>query len=241
MTPLLYDELVPWYFLIDPPGDHADEATWYGDTLERATSLRPETLLELGSGAGNNALYLRSRFRCTLSDVSPKMLELSRAQNPECEHIEADMRTLRLGRTFDAVFIHDAISYMTTRADLRAALATAFAHTKPGGVAVIAPDQMSDTFEEHTALHEGHDATRALRCLEWDWDPDPHDERFRVEYAFLLRDGRELRAVHDGHDEGLFSRETWLGLLTEVGFRPQLAPRPLDDGGLEHLLLALRP
>ena len=47
------------------------------------------------------------------------MLALSRALNPECEHLAGDMRTLRLGRVFDAVFVHDAVCYMTTRADLR--------------------------------------------------------------------------------------------------------------------------
>ena len=30
------------------------------------------------------------------------------------------MRNVRLGRTFDAVFVHDAIMYMTTEVDLRA-------------------------------------------------------------------------------------------------------------------------
>ena len=29
------------------------------------------------------------------------------------------MRSVRLGRTFDAVFVHDAIAYMTTEDDLR--------------------------------------------------------------------------------------------------------------------------
>ena len=48
------------------------------------------------------------------------MLALSATLNPECEHLEGDMRTLRLGRTFDVVFIHDAISYLTTEDDLRA-------------------------------------------------------------------------------------------------------------------------
>ena len=43
------------------------------------------------------------------------MLELSRTLNPDCEHLEGDMRTLRLGRTFDAVLIHDAVMYMTDR------------------------------------------------------------------------------------------------------------------------------
>jgi hypothetical protein len=63
MTPL-YGELVPWYRLIDPAEDHVDEAAFCGDTLERAGRSRLETLLELGAGAGNNALYLKRRFRC---------------------------------------------------------------------------------------------------------------------------------------------------------------------------------
>lgn len=50
------------------------------------------------------------------------------------------MRALRLGRTFDAVLIHDAIMYMTGEEDLRAALVMAHEHCKPGGVVVIAPD-----------------------------------------------------------------------------------------------------
>jgi hypothetical protein len=41
------------------------------------------------------------------------MLALSMTVNPECEHIEGDMRTLRLGHTFDAVFLHDAVMYLT--------------------------------------------------------------------------------------------------------------------------------
>lgn len=58
------------------------------------------------------------------------MLDLSKKSNPECEHILGDMRTLRLNRTFDAVFVHDAICYMRTREDLRAAIETAFVHLR---------------------------------------------------------------------------------------------------------------
>ena len=74
------------------------------------------------------------------------MLELSRGLNPGCEHLLGDMRTLRLGRTFDAVLIHDAVMYMTSEADLRAALETAFVHLRPGGAAVVAPDCVRETF-----------------------------------------------------------------------------------------------
>jgi hypothetical protein len=39
----------------------------------------------------------------TLVDLSEEMLVVSRQLNPECQHHQGDMRTVRLGRTFDAV------------------------------------------------------------------------------------------------------------------------------------------
>ena len=241
MRAQMYDELVPWYRLLDPPEDHADEAEVFAAAFDRVAVPRPETLLELGAGAGHNALHLKRRFRCTLTDPSPGMLGLSRELNPECEHAAGDMRTLRLGRTFDAVLIHDAIAYMTSEADLRAAAATAFAHTRPGGAAIFAPDCFRETFAERTDLHAEEDGDRALRCIDWMWDPDPSDETYSVEYAFLLRDGTEVRAVHDRHVEGLFARATWIAILTEAGYRVELLARPIGDGAFDEVFLCGRP
>jgi SAM-dependent methyltransferase len=241
MQPLLYSELVPWYHLLDPAEDHLDEAESFQDAFERAAVGPTDTLLELGSGAGHNALHLKRRFRCTLSDLSAGMLDLSRALNPECEHHQADMRTLRLGRTFDAVLVHDAVVYMTSQADLRAAIATAFVHTRPGGVAIFAPDCVRETFVESSQLYEGDDGTRAMRCMEWTWDPDPDDETYTVEYAFLLRTGAEVRALHDRHVEGLFSRDTWTRLLADVGYQVEALARPIGDGLYDQIFLCRRP
>lgn len=224
----LYDDLVPFYHLIDPRADHADEAA---HLLAAFRSVCPDgkTLLELGAGAGNNASFLRDALTCTLTDPSAAMLALSRAANPECEHVAGDMRTLRLDRTFDLVLLHDAVVYMRTEADLAAAATTAWVHTRPGGVAIFAPDCVRESFAESSDVHEGADATRALRCLEWTWDPDPADTTYQVEYAFLLRDENGVRAVHDRHVEGLFSRATWRRILTEVGFVVDEQPRLLSD------------
>ena len=70
---------------------------------------------------------------------------MSREINPELAHYQGDMRTVRLGRQFDAVFVHDAICYMTTEPDLRRAIETAFDHCKPGGVALFCPDYVAET------------------------------------------------------------------------------------------------
>ncbi len=135
------------------------------------------------------------------------------------------MRSVRLGRTFDGVFVHDAIVYMTNEADLRAAIETAYVHCAPGGAAVFAPDHTLENFRPSTD-HGGHDGEdRSLRYLEWTWDPDPTDASYTVDYAYLLRarDG-SAQVEHDRHIEGLFARAAWLRLLSEAGFQPRVEP-----------------
>ena len=225
----IYGELAArWYRLLDPLEDHFDEAACYEAALLRGAPEGALTLLELGSGAGNNASYLKRRFACTLADRSPQMLGISRATNPECEHVEGDMRSLRLGRTFDAVFVHDAVMYITTEVDLHAAAETAFAHTRPGGAALFAPDFVKETFRERTDLITGERDGRALRCLEWSWDPDPDDTTFITDFVFALREEGKTTVVHDQHVEGLFARHTWLRLFESVGFRPEIVECILD-------------
>jgi SAM-dependent methyltransferase len=240
MTYALYSELAPWYHLVDPAADHADEAACYEAALCGAITGAAATLLDLGSGAGNNAAHLKARFACTLADLSPAMLELSRARNPECEHLEGDLRTLRLGRTFDAVLVHDAVAYMTTEADLRAAIATAWVHTRPGGAAIFTPDSLADGFAEQTDALEGDDGRRAIRGVIWQWDPDPADTTCRVEFALLLRENGDVRMVHDGHVEGLFPRATWLRLLSGAGFTVETVPRPIDEHETDEIFLCRR-
>lgn len=217
----LYTELAGWWPLMSAAADYAEEAARYARELRAACEGPARTLLELGSGGGNNASHLKREFELTLVDPSEGMLEVSRRLNPECEHHAGDMRSLRLGRQFDLVLVHDAICYMTSEADLRRAFATAFAHLRPGGAALFAPDFVRESFRPGTSTG-GHDGERrALRYLSWTWDPDPADAAYVVDYAFLLRTGDDVRAVHDRHVQGLFARPRWLALLADVGFAPE--------------------
>jgi len=224
--PKLYTELADWWPLLSAPADYTEEAATYLDALVRACGHTPGTLLELGSGGGNNASHMKHRFvEVVLVDPSPGMLAVSRALNPECEHVEGDMRTVRLGRQFDCVFVHDAVCYMTSEEDLERAVMTAYLHCRPGGAALFAPDFVKENFRPGTD-HGGHDGnTRSLRYLEWTWDPDPADSTYTVDYAYLLRktDG-SARVVHDRHEEGLFPRAAWLRILTEAGFDASAVP-----------------
>jgi SAM-dependent methyltransferase len=228
----MYEEMASWWPLLSPPSDYEEEAAFYGNTLAATCEGPLRTALELGSGGGNNASHLKARFEMVLVDASPGMLAVSRTLNPECEHIAGDMRTVRLGRQFDAVFVHDAVCYMTSESDLRMAIDTAFLHCRPGGAALFAPDFVRENFRPSTE-HGGSDsATHGLRYLDWTWDPDPADTTYLVDYAYLLRgpDGA-TRVEHDRHVEGLFSRAIWLRVLSDAGFDAR--PVPFEHSELE--------
>ena len=231
----LYNELAEWWPLFSPPKDYAEEAATYHEYLRDATQPPPRTLLELGSGGGNNASFLKAHYAMTLTDLSPAMLAVSRTLNPECEHIQGDMRTLRLGRMFDAVFAHDAIDYMTTEEDLTAVVTTAYIHCSPGGAALFAPDYVREQFASNTEVGGEDGDGRSVRYLEWITDPDLSDTTYVADYAILLRDELDAtpRVVHDHHVGGLFPRDTWLRLLTDVGFQPRIVP---GDGGRDMFL-----
>ncbi len=242
--PRLYRDLADWWPVLSDPEEYAEEAEFYRRTILASSSARPHTLLELGSGGGNNASYLKKHFQMTLVDLSPGMLKVSRELNPECEHVQGDMRTVRLGRQFDAVFIHDAIDYMTSARDLRRALTTAYVHCKPGGVALFVADHTTETFKPSTN-HGGHDrAGRSMRYLEWTWDPDPSDSKYLTIMVYVLSEsGKRIRYVHDQHIGGLFPHDEWIRMMSEVGFMAKsidLVESEIEPGSVK-VFVGLKP
>jgi hypothetical protein len=229
----LYTDLAPWFHLLTAPEDYELDAQHALDVLTGTIGEPPATVLELGSGGGNSASHMKAHATLTLTDLSEEMLALSRTINPEVEHVQGDMRTMRLdGRTFDAVFVHDAISYQLTEADLRAAFETAFVHLRPGGAAIFEPDITREVYADatHQGGHDGADG-RQLRYLQWRTDPDPDDTWYVDEFAILLHeaDGTS-RVAHEAHRLGMFPQATWFSLLAEVGFVDVRAvPSPYGD------------
>lgn len=224
--PALYGTLADWWELLSPPADYRDEAAALAELLRQHRPEPCRTVLELGAGGGHLASHLAALFELTLTDLSPAMLARSAARNPRCRHQLGDMRSLRLGMTFDAVLVHDAVMYATTAADLQAVMATARAHLRPGGLAVFAPDFVRETFAPGCD-HGGSDgAGRSLRYLEWVHAPAPGAGSVWVDFAFLLAEAGTTRVVHDRHRWGLFARADWLRWLQAAGFaaRTQAVP-----------------
>ena len=132
---------------------------------------------------------------------------------------------------------------MTTEADLRNVIETAFVHCRPGGACLFAPDYVRETFRPSTE-HGGHDAgNRSMRYPAWDRDPDPADTTYVTDFAYLLREGNEVRCEYDRHICGLFGREDWLRLIAGAGFSARCIPfehSQLESGSHE-LFLGIKP
>ena len=221
----LYRELADWWPVISPPVEYADDGAVINAIFGSAT-LPVRTVLDLGSGGGHVALHIRAGRSMTLVDVSADMLEVSKRVNPDSEHVEGDMRTLRLGREFDAVLVHDAIDYVTSQDELRRVIRTAFLHCRPGGLAVFAPDHTAETFRAGIGGGGGHDGTgRQASFRERTSDPDPGDDWILAEYEFTLRaaDGT-VQVVPEAHRLGSFGKDTWLALLRSAGFAAEVRP-----------------
>ena len=230
----LYTELAEFWPQMSSPEEFKQEAALFRRVLTNAMKPAPRTLLELGSGGGLVASHLKARFKMTLVDLSPQMLAVSRVLNPELEHLEGDIRTLRLDRTFDAVFVHDSICHMLTEKDLRAAMKTAFEHCRPGGVALFVPDEIRETFVPGV----DHGGKGSVRYVQWISDPDPSDSIIEVDFGILIRDEHgAVRVVHEHQTHGLFARSVWLKLLRSVGFKPSV----VRDKVVRDAFLARRP
>ncbi len=215
----LYGDLAWTWPIISPPDDYIQEAEDFRRVIQQHSRIEVRTLLDLGCGGGHNDYTLKKHFEVTGVDVSEAMLSLARTLNPEPTYLLGDMRTVRLGTTFDAVMIADSIDYMLTVEELQAAFVTAFVHLKPGGVFCTYAEQTLQSFQQNkttcsTTVHGDVEIT----FIENVYDPDPTDTTYESTFVYLVRRAGQLEIETDRHLAGIFGLETWLALLREVGF-----------------------
>ncbi len=233
----MYDEFAYLWPLISDPEDYAEEASYWRDALRAALGPGRHHILELGVGGGNNLYHLTSDFEATAVDISESMLANSIQLNPAVEHHVGDMRSVRLGRTFEAVIIHDAIDYLLTEADIQATLATARAHLDPGGVFITAPDWYRETFPGASGSCKARSKDGLeLTVIEYTHDPDPTDTTIETIFVYIIKERGRLQVEEDRHTTGLFSRHTWLRLMMGSGFEVKDLPYPVHEDGREAYL-----
>lgn len=233
----VFDQYARYYDLLYRDKDYAAEALFVDERL-RTHGGSGGTLLELGCGTGRHGVeFARLGYRVTGVDLSEGMVRQAEARAKDLpaglgsrvRFSVGDVRTARLGGTFDAVLsLFHVMSYQTTDADLRAAIKTAAVHLKPGGLflfdfwhgpAVVADPpvvrvkRLADAALEVTRLAEP-DIQMAQKCVV-------------VNYDIFLKDkatGR-LSEVRESHPMRYLFLDELAGLLAEQGLAV------VDSGG----------
>jgi len=260
----LYHDLASLWPTLSPPSDYLDEAELVLDQLDQhfGHNAGPLRLLDLGAGGGHLAVHLADAgHHVTAVDLSPDMLALCRNLVPDADVVQGDMRTLDLlapphdRAPYDAVLLTDAVDYMTTPDDAAAAVATVARHLRPGGLAMIAPTYVRETFTsgatESDGLQNPDDPTQPhLFSYVYDLAPaNPAGHLCEMLLLILVPDpdtGR-VDVVEDRHACGLFPDTHWRRFIADAGLRLISAPEPdpLDDDDDDDapwsLYLATRP
>jgi SAM-dependent methyltransferase len=201
----MYSDLAWTWPMISRPEHYVEEAEHFLRIIHYHTQIDVKTLLDLGCGGGHNDWTLKKHVQVTGVDVSDDMLTLARRLNPEVTYLAGDMRTVRLGRTFDAVIIADSIDYMLSEQDLYGAFVTAFVHLKPGGVFCTYVEMNRDNWGQNKTectTHVQDDVE--IVFVDNRYDPDPADTLYENVFVYLIRRSGELSIEMDHHLGGIF-------------------------------------
>ena len=197
-----------YYNLLYQAKDYREECTFVLDTLKGTLQRHPDSILDLGCGTGlHAAAFAEQGIAVTGVDISETMLSVGRqppaaagsgASLPPPELVHGDIRSVRLGKTFEAaVSLFHVMSYQTTEQDLLQAMETAFVHLKPGGLFLFdfwhGPGVLRELPEERSRRMEN-----AELKLERHAAPElhPHDDRVDIFYEIAVTDKASGRTEH---------------------------------------------
>lgn len=169
-----YDGLAPHY---DAFTDGYAYETWLA-VLERLAveqGLAGKRLLDVGCGTGKSFLPMLERgYRVVACDLSPAMVEVARGKvgGRAAEVLVADMRELPKLGAFDLITcLDDAVNYLTSPAELRAALAGFARNLRRGGIAVFDANTLA-TFRHGYSQTAALDSGGAFFCVRGEGDPE---------------------------------------------------------------------
>jgi len=130
-----------FYDFIYKEKDYEKECDFLEILFSRYASSSIKDILDLGCGTGGHALLLSQRGYSVVGiDLSDEMLTEARRKSNEysLKFLKRDIRSLDLGRTFDAVIsMFAVISYMTSNHDLISSFRRARKHLNHGGLFIF--------------------------------------------------------------------------------------------------------
>lgn len=218
-----YNELAWTEDLLADPADYEQEVNTYVQLINTTAGCPVSTVLHLGCGAGGHDRFFKEHYRITGVDLSAGMLEKAKTANPEVEYLEGDMRTIRPGKTFDAVIIPDSIDYLVSEKDLEQTLQNAALHLKPGGVLMIVA-KTREIFRNNNFAYSGEKGDTHVTVFENNFIHPFVPDTYRITLVYLIRQKGELSTYIEETSAGLFPESKWYALFETTGFNMEQKP-----------------
>lgn len=216
------------YDLLYQDKDYLDECQLIDRIFKTHGGGRTHSVLDLGCGTGNHALPLAQMgYEVTGIDRSAEMLARARAKAAGVpgldgvEFLEADIRTLELGRRYDgAIMMFAVLGYQQKNADVLSALNSLRRHLSDDGIFIfdiwygpaVLRQRPSDRFKEIPTP-----SGKVLRHASGELDTRNHT--CTVNYHLWQLDGENLVSeTKESHLMRYFFPLELEGLLEQSGF-----------------------
>ena len=211
--------------------DYAAEATTIA-TLVRAVHPNAKTILDVGCGTGEHAMFLRNYgFTVDGLDLDPQLLAVAREKMPDAQFFEGDMAAFDAEQPYDVVMcLFSSIGYLRTPERVTSALRCFRRHLSEGGVVVVEP------WFEPGVLKDG---PGSIRRAEADGVRVERTSHTAVEgrlstltFDYRLEDSSGVRVVREVHELGLFTQAEMIESFQDAGLAAAYDSAGLTDRGL---------
>ena len=204
----VFDSYSAYYDLLYKDKNYA-AGVQYIDGLLKKFGQNLQSLVEFGSGTGiHGRLLAEKNYHVTGIELSPQMV--ARAKTTErfsCQ--QGDIREVHLNKTYDAALsLFHVMSYQVTNSDILAAMSSASAHVKVGGLFIFdfwyTPAVHAQKPESRVKLMESSEV-KVTRYAE----PRiyPNENRVDVHYKVLVEEvaSRKTQTLNETHSMRHFS------------------------------------
>jgi SAM-dependent methyltransferase len=204
--------------------DYPADATELHRIIQEA-SPAAQTLLDVACGTGAHLVEMQRWYAVEGVDISPAMLAVARTRLPGIPLREGDMRTLDLGRTFDAVTcLFSSIGYMTDSGEMRTAVARLATHVAPGGVLIVdgwvRPGTWRDNFRPDSPDVASDDNVTVVRLS------ISHREGgiTELEMHHLVQTDDAIEYFMEPHRLRLTDTDEYVSAVTDAGLEARVIP-----------------
>lgn len=211
--------------------DYVAETEKLNEFIQKYKGTDGSALLDVACGTGTHAGILSDYFEVMGTDLNIDMLKIARKKHPKIRFVQADMRSLDLGRQFDIVTcLFSAIGYMKTKTDLQKAIQSMSRHVVPGGLLLVEPWFTPEQWHAgrvSTISVDGPDTKVVRMSLS-----GKRGKASLLDFEYLIGTRKGIQHIREKHEFGLFTHEEYLEAFKKAGLKVTYDSEGVDGRGL---------